>query len=404
MARVYLDHTSTTPLRPVAFEAMLPYLREHIADPGRVYHEGRTTRVAIEDAREQIAAFVGARPREVVFTSGGTESVVTALRGGFARGLDARGLDARGLDARGLDARGLGHVVTTAVEHSSVLETARALTGAELTVVGVDRSGRFDAAEVIDAIRHDTAIVSVQTANHEVGTLQPVAEVAAACRSRGVLVHIDACASLGQVALAFADLGADLCSIASHTLGGPKGVGAILVRRGLRIPPLMLGGAQERGRRAGIENLPAIAGFGAAVGELAATVSPSDGRNRLELEAARARDRTDRLARGALAVAGVERYGPNDPTGRLPNLVCLGIAGVEAEPILLGLDQHGVAVHSGSSCSSEVLEPSPVLAAMGVDADRSLRVSVGWSSVDSDIDRFLEAFPDVVDRLRSLRT
>ncbi len=389
MARVYLDHASTTPLRPAAFEAMLPYLREHMADPGRVYHEGRTTRVAIEDAREQIAAFVGARPREVVFTSGGTEAIVMALRGGFARGHDAHGRH---------------HVVTTAVEHSSVLETARALPGVELTVVGVDRSGRFDAAEIIDAIRPDTAIVSVQTANHEVGTIQPVAEVAAACRSRGVRVHVDACASLGQIALAFADLGADLCSITAHTLGGPKGVGALLVRRGVRIASLLLGGAQERGRRAGIENLPAIAGFGAAVGELAEIASPADGRSRLDAEVARARGHTDRLARGALAVDGVQRYGSPDPVERLPNLVCLGIAGVEAEPILLGLDQHGVAVHSGSSCSSEALEPSPVLAAMGVDADRSLRASVGWSSLDADVDRFLETFPVVVSQLRALRT
>jgi cysteine desulfurase len=354
---------------------MLPYLREHHGDPGRLHAEGRETRVAVESAREQVAALVGARPREVVFTSGGTEAVTSAIWGAVRR------------------AEGATHVVTTAVEHSSVLE-ACAREGVEVTIVGVDPTGRFDPAEIERAIRPDTALVSVQLANHEVGTIQPATDACEAARSRGVLVHVDACTAVGQIPVDFARLGADLLSVTAHKWGGPKGIGALLVRRGLRIPPLIVGGAQERSRRAGLENVPAIVGFGAA-----ALVLAEGG---LAREAAAATARTERLAAGTLAsVAGVSRLG--DPDARVPHLVCLGVDGVEAEPILLGLDQAGVAVHSGSSCSSETLEPSPVLLAMGADADRSLRVSVGWSTVDADVDAFLTAFPAVVARMRSLR-
>ena len=310
----------------------------------------------------------------MVFTSSGTEAINTAVWGALTR-------------------HGGGHVVTTAVEHSAVLE-ACARPSTEVTAVGVDRTGRFDADEVLDAIRPDTALVSVQLANHEVGTLQPAAEIAAGARERGVIVHVDACAAAGHAPVDFAALGADLCSVTAHKFGGPKGTGALLVRRGLRFPPFVVGGAQERAR-GGIEDVPAIVGFGVAAAELSG--------GGLEREADAARALTQRLARETLAaVPHVERFG--DANDCLPHLVCLGVAGVEAEPILLALDQHGVAVHSGSSCSSEALEPSPVLAAMGVDADRSLRASVGWNSTDADIDAFLGAFPGIVERLRGLRT
>jgi cysteine desulfurase len=374
--RAYLDHASTSPLRPVAFEAMLPYLREHHADPGRLHAEGRVTRVALEDAREQVAALFGARPREVVFTASGTEAVNTAVWGGVAR------------------ADSPGHIVTTAVEHSAVLDACRR-SGAEVSVAGVDRFGRYDPVEVLDAVRPETALVTVQLANHEVGTIQPAGEVATACRERGVLVHVDACMAAGHVPVDFGALGADLCSVSAHKFGGPKGAGALLVRRGLRLPPFVVGGAQERARRGGLEDVPAMVGFGAAAAEVAAD-------DRLAAEGRAQRELTDRVARDAPSrVGGVVLYG--DPEQRVPHLVCLGVEGVEAEPILLGLDQRGVAVHSGSACSSESLEPSPILAAMGVDADHSLRVSVGWSSVPEDVDAFLEAFPTVVDRLRALR-
>jgi len=359
---------------------MLPYLREHIADPGRVHTEGKATRVAIEAAREQVAALVGARPREIVFTATGTESINAAVWGAVARGADEQGTP--------------GHIVTTAVEHSAVLDACDR-SPADVTRVGVDRRGRVDPEEVIAALRPDTVLVSVQLANHEVGTIQRgFTEIAERARAVGALTHVDACAALGHVPVDFGALGVDLCSVTAHKLGGPKGAAALLVRRGLRIPPFVVGGAQERARRGGIEDVPAIVGFGAAAAELT-----TDGR--LDAEAERARAQTERITEAALAVDGVERFG--DPEARLPHLVCLGVAGVEAEPILLALDQRGVAVHSGSSCSSEALEPSPVLAAMGVDADKSLRPSVGWSTTDADVDAFCDAFGEVVGKLRALR-
>jgi cysteine desulfurase len=239
----------------------------------------------------------------------------------------------------------------------------------------------------------ETALVHVQWGNHEVGTLEPVAEVVAGCRERGVLVHVDAAQAVGHVAVDFGALGADLLSVSAHKLGGPQGVGALLVRRGLRLRPLLMGGEQERARRGGMENLAAAVGFGAAADVLSPGV--------VDEEAGRARHQTERVLELARGLDGVAAYG--DPDGRLPHLVCLGVDGVEAEAVLLGLDQAGVAVHSGSACSSESLEPSPVLAAMGVDAERSLRVSVGWSTTDADIEAFCDALPGVIERLRALR-
>jgi cysteine desulfurase len=379
VSRAYLDHASTSPLRPLALEAMLPFLTEHHGDPGRLHAEGRATRVAIEDAREQVAAFVGARPREVVFGASGTEAINTAVWGALARGRE----------------QGRTHVVTTAVEHSAVLEAVRRET-ADITTIGVDAHGRFDAAEVAAVVRADTVLVSVQLANHEVGTLQPAAEVGTLARERGAIVHVDACAAVGHVPVSFAALGADLCSITAHKLGGPKGAGALLVRRGLRLAPFVVGGAQERARRGGLENTAAIVGFGAACAWLT-------GDDRLAAEAHAAAALVDRAA-AVLDLLGVERFGDPDPRGRLPHLLCFGVEGVEAEPILLALDQRGIAVHSGSACSSELLEPSPVLAAMGVDADHSLRASVGWNTTVDDVDRFVDSLPTIIDRFRQMRT
>jgi cysteine desulfurase len=210
------------------------------------------------------------------------------------------------------------------------------------------------------------------------------------------MVHVDAASACGHLPIAFDELGADLLSVSAHKFGGPMGAGALLVRRGLRLPPLLLGGDQERARRGGLEDVPAWVGFGAAC----AALSSGDG---LEAEASRARDQTSRLRDAALAIPGVRAYGPSTASSRLPHLVCLGIEGVEAEGVLIGLDQAGVAAHSGSSCSSESLEPSPVLAAMGVDAEHSLRLSVGWSTSDSDIDAAIAALGPVIARLRALR-
>lgn len=338
------------------------------ADPARVHTEGRMARAAVEDARVQVATLLGARPREVVFTSGATEAINAAVWGAAS-------------------ARPGGTVVVPGVEHSAVRD-ASARTG-HMVVAPVDSVGRVDVAALVRLVDPGTALVHCQVGNHEVGTIQPVAEVAAACRGLGVLVHVDAAAAAGHVPVDFAGLGADLLSVSAHKLGGPKGAGALLVRRGLRLPPLLVGGDQERFRRAGMENVPAIVGFGAACASLD-----------LPGEATNARVSTDRLLAGALAVPGVEAYG--DPRDRLPHIACVGVAGVEAEGVLLGLDQAGVATHSGSACSSEALEPSPVLEAMGVEAERSLRLSTGWSTTTADVDAFLEVFPGVVARLRAL--
>lgn len=399
--RAYLDHSSTSPLRPAAAAAMLAWLSG--ADPARVHTEGRMARAALEDARSEVARLLGTRPRQVIFTSGATESVNAAVYGAVAAHPDRR------------------LVVMAEVEHSAVREASRRWAGGVLAVP-VEPDGTIVAEAVAEAVGRGgdgsgagrtggegrqgegsaggdgarVGLVHCQLANHEVGTLQPVAQVAEICRRHGVLLHVDAAAGAGHVPIDFDTLGADLLSLSAHTLGGPKGVGALLVRRGLRVPPLLLGGAQERARRGGLENLPAAAGFGAVAAELSAP-------GVLQAESAAAAGRTARLRELAVSIGGVDVYGPDDPGRRLPNLVCMGVSGVEAEPVLIGLDQAGVAAHSGSSCSSETLEPSPVLAAMGVDADHSLRLSVGWSTTDADIDRAVETLPRVVARLRALR-
>ncbi|HEY4929749.1 MAG TPA: aminotransferase class V-fold PLP-dependent enzyme [Acidimicrobiales bacterium] len=381
MARHYLDHASTTPLRTEARAAMDEWADLGVtADPGRVHTEGRMVRATLEDARDRIAALFGVRARQVVLTSGATEAVNTAVWGVLA-------------DDRGAP------VACAAVEHSAVRDgSARLGTVVEIDVDGL---GRITAAAVEMALERSLtghgrlpALLHCQVANHEVGTLQDVDEVVALGRERGIPVHVDASAAAGHVPLDLEGLGADLVSVSAHKLGGPAGVGALILRRGLRIEPLLVGGEQERGRRAGLEDVAGAIGFGAAAEALSNS-------GYLAGEAALARAQTEQLATAATVVDGVVLFG--DLERRVPHILCLGIAGVEAEPVLLGLDQAGVAVHSGSSCSSESLEPSPVLEAMGVDGERSLRLSVGWPTTDDDIGAFVGAFPGVVARLRDLR-
>lgn len=353
---------------------MTAWLARPLGDPSRVHTEGMTARVAVEQAREQVAQLLGARSREVVFTSGATEAIAAAAWGAAERG---------------------GHQVVTAVEHSAVRENA--MSSGDVTIVGVDGLGRVDPDDVVAALRADTSCVHIQWGNHEVGTLQPVAEVVARLRALGLgtLVHVDAAMAAGHVPIDFRSLGADLLSVSAHKFGGPPGVGALLVRRGLRLRALLRGGDQERARRAGYENVPAIVGFGAA----ALALRQDD---RLRVGATEERRLTDRVV-AAVASGSIDDvvvYG--DPVGRLPQLVCLGVPGIEPQAVLFGLDRRGVAAHSGSACASEGLEPSPVLEAMGVDAHRSLRVSTGWSSTDDDVDALLDALPRVIDELRAL--
>ena len=361
------------------------------ADPGRVHTEGRMVRAALEEARDQVAALFGVRPRQVVLTSGGTEAINSAVWGVLAGHISESGHASESGGRR-------APVACAAVEHSSVRDASARL-GA-LVTIPVDSQGRIHPDAVADAIAHSIqehgrppVLVHCQFANHEVGTLQDVAGVVDVCRNQGIPVHVDAVAAAGHVPVDIEALGADLVSVSSHKLGGPAGVGALVLRRGLRIEPLLVGGEQERGRRAGLEDVIGAIGFGAVAAALADTA-------RISAEAAESRRRTDRLLAAATSVEGVVPYG--DTVDRVPHILCLGIAGVEAEPVLLGLDQAGVAVHSGSSCSSESLEPSPVLEAMGVDGERSLRLSVGWTTTDDDIDAFTRSFAGVVGRLRDL--
>ena len=369
MSRHYLDHASTSPLRPAAAEAMRAWLDSSLAaDPSRIHTEGHASRVAVEEAREQVAALLGARGREVVFTSGATEAIAASTWGAVERGET---------------------VVCSAVEHSAVRLSAAAF-GRALTI-GCDRLGRIDVDAVAGAITDDTGLVNVQWGNHEVGTTQPVQAVVEVCRGRGVLVHVDAAQAAGHVPIDFVALGADLMSVSAHKMGGPAGVGALLVRRGLRLRPLLVGGDQERARRAGLENVAAVVGWGAAAEAIRANLAD---------EESTGRRLTERVIQAAEAVDGVEVLG--DPVDRVPHIVCLAVDGVEPQAVLLGLDQRGIAAHSGSACASEGLEPSPVLEAMGVDAQRSLRISVGWNTTDADIDALLAALPEVLSGLRAL--
>jgi cysteine desulfurase len=373
VSRHYLDHASTSPLRPEARAAMQEWLtRDDWADPGRLHEEGMTARHAVERAREAVATHLGARPREVVFTSGATEAIVAAVWGAAERG---------------------GHVVVTAVEHSAVRLAAEA--HAEVSVVGCDPTGRVDPDAVLAAVRPTTALVAVQWGNHEVGTLQAVADVVAGCRERGVLTLVDAAQAVGRAAVDFVGLGADLLAVSAHKEGGPTGIGALLVRRGLRLRPLLVGSDQERARRAGLENTPAIVGWGALAAAVAAGPAGTP-------EGERQEHLTRQLRAGLAVLDGVKVVG--HPTERLPHLTCCITEGVEPQAVLLGLDRAGVAAHSGSACATADLVPSPVLAAMGVDAHHSLRLSVGWSSTPADVDTVLGALPEILTGLRRLAT
>ncbi len=368
--RIYLDHNATAPLGPEVREAMLPFLGPP-ANPSSAHREGARARSALETARAEVAALVGAAPAEIVFTSGATEANNLALRG---------------------TAAGLG-IVTTAIEHASVLETARAL-GAPLSVVPVDREGRVDAGQVVAACDAATRLVSVGLANGEVGSLAPVAAITAGLRGNGVLVHSDAAQAAGRLPLDVAALGVDLLSLSAHKLGGPAGVGALWLRRGVELAAQTTGGSQERGRRAGTENVAAIVGFGVAAARARAALAAN---------AAAAARLVERLWTGLRTrVPGVVRNGPADGP-RLPNTLNVSFPGAAGESLLVLLDLAGVAVSLGSACAAGAAEPSHVLLAMGRDRDAArsgVRFSVGPSTTAADIDSVLELLPALVAQAR----
>lgn len=380
-APVYLDHNATTPVRPEVVEAMLPYLRGEFGNPNSVHSAGQRARRAVERAREQAAVLLSCRPDEIVFTSSGSEADNAALKGAAQAEWNRSGGKKR-------------HLVVLAVEHEAVLGAARQLCarGFEATFVGVDASCRADPAAVAAALRPDTCVVSVMYANNEVGTVQPVAEIARLCRDRGVLFHTDAVQAAGKVPLDFTALGADLMALSGHKLNAPKGVGALVVRKGAALVPLVAG-HQERNRRGGTENVAGIVAFGAAC-ELAARELPT---HPGELAALRRR-----LEAGVAAIPGSRVTVPGD--GRLPGTSHFCFSGVDGHSLVVALDLEGVCVSSGPACSAGATELSHVLKAMKVDpawGRGALRVSLGWGSTASDIDRLLAVLPGCVERLRA---
>ena len=359
--RIYLDHNATTPVAPPVADRMDAALREEFGNPSSVHHFGQRAKAAIDEARAAVAALIGAEASEIVFTSGGTESDNFAIRGA----------------AEALELTGRKHLVTTAIEHEAVINTFKALArrGWATTAVKVDQSGIVSPDAVTESLTDQTALVSVMHANNEIGTIQPVAEIARLAKARGALVHTDAVQSVGKIPVDIKALGVDLLSISAHKIYGPKGVGALWIRRGLRIAPLMTGGKHERSRRAGTENVAGIIGMGVAA-QLARAKMIEEGTRLAALR--------DSLEDGVLAaVSGTMINGARAP--RVPNTTNISFDRVEAESLLIALDLEGIAVSTGSACSSGTLEPSHVLKAMGFSAHRaqnSIRFSLGAATTD----------------------
>ena len=379
--RIYLDHNATTPLLPAVIDRMTAVLKEEFGNPSSVHHFGQQAKAAVDDARSEVAELIGADPSEVLFTSGGTEGDNIAIRGA----------------AEALEGTGRRHLVASAIEHEAVLNTLKALArrGWQTTLLPVDQSGVASPAALQEALTDRTVLVSVMHANNEIGTIQPVAELARLAHERGALFHTDAVQSAGKIPVNVKALGVDLLSVSAHKFYGPKGVGALWIRRGLRVLPLLTGGRQERSRRAGTENVPGIVGMG-----VAATIAAG----KMESEGSRLGALRDRLEAGILrAVPGTAVNG--SPDHRVPNTTNISFDRIEAESLLIALDLEGVAVSTGSACSSGTLEPSHVLKAMGFNAHRtqsSIRFSLGARNTDAEIDRVIAVLPGIVEKLRSL--
>ena len=375
---IYLDYNATTPLRPEVLEAMLPYLQMYFGNPSSVHWAGRQAKHGVEEAREQIAAFIHCRPAEVLFTSGGTESNNLALTG-VCNALRHKG----------------HHIITTAIEHSSILEPLDALAteGATVTILSVNSEGRVSADDLVTALRPETVLVSISLANHEIGTIQPIAALSRIVRERGICFHVDAVQAAGKLLLDVNSLGVDLLSLSAHKISGPKGIGALYVRKGTALTPLLRGGPQEREKRAGTENVAAIVGFG-----VAATLAAQD----LETSAAHCCHLTQQLCEGIVQrVPGTFLNSP--PHCRLPNTLNVGFSDATGEGLMMGLDLAGIAVSTGSACAAGSLEPSHVLLALGRNAQEAksaLRFSIGKETTEQEIDRVLEVLPQVVERVR----
>ncbi|MBP39242.1 MAG: cysteine desulfurase family protein [Dehalococcoidia bacterium] len=384
----YLDYAATTPVRSEVLELMLPYFTEKFGNPSSLYSLAGEARYGLDEAREKVAAVLGARSSEIVFTGGGSESNNLAIKGSAM-----------------MKSSAAGHITTTAIEHHAVIHPVEQLEklGYEATYVGVDSAGRIDPDEFAAAIRPDTFLASVMLVNNEVGTIQDVATIARRTREKSrqqggeILIHTDAVQGAGKLSLNVDELGVDLLSLSGHKIYGPKGTGILYVRRGVELEPLIAGGGQERQRRSGTENVANIVGIGEAL-----ALAEAERLSSIE----RMRDLSDRLIAGvAERIRGSSFNGSH--THRVPEISNFSFPGVEGEPILLGLDFQGIAASSGSACSSASLEPSHVLMAMGVDpglAVGSVRISMGRDTTETDIEDVLQALTDVVQQLETFPT
>ena len=377
---IYADNAATTRTSEAAIKAMLPFMTEVYGNPSSLHSYGQRAKEALESARARVAAVLGCETREVYFTSGGSESDNQAL------------ISAARIGGR----KGKKHIVSTAIEHHAVLHTLDALKkeGFDVTLVGVGENGIVPPEAVAAAIREDTCLVSVMFANNEIGTIQPIAEIGALCRARGVLFHTDAVQAVGQLHINVAEQNIDMLSLSAHKFHGPKGVGALYVKKGVPLTNVINGGAQERGKRAGTENLPAIAGMAAALEEAAAN---------MDVNAAKAKALRDRLISGLSRIPHSVLNG--DAEKRLPGNVSFCFEGIEGESLLLLLDDAGICASSGSACTSGSLDPSHVILAIGRPheiAHGSLRLTINAENTEEEIDYMIENVADVVARLRGM--
>lgn len=380
MRKVYLDNAATTALSPKVLEQMMPYLTTIYGNPSSPHSFGQEARKGVDHARDQVAKALNALPEEIIFTGCGTESDNTVIFGVAER-----------------YAKKGNHIITTNVEHHAILHTCEALEkrGVEVTYLPVDENGMVTAEQVANAITDKTILVSIMFANNEVGTIMPIAEIGKVCRERGVLFHTDAVQAVGHVPIDVKAMNIDMLSLSAHKFHGPKGVGALYMKKGIRLPSYVMGGAQERNRRAGTENVAGIVGLGAAIALATQT---------LEESAARMTKLRDKLIAGiAQRIPEVKLNG--HPTMRLPNNVNYSIKYIEGESILLMLDMNGIAASSGSACTSGSLDPSHVLLALGLShevAHGSVRLTLSDETTEEDIDYVLDVLPKVAERLRAM--
>lgn len=377
--KVYMDHAATTPVDPRVVDAMEPYFSEKYGNPSSLYTVGQEAREAVEEAREKVAKLLNGATGSVIFTSGGTESNNLALKGvAFANRKKGR------------------HIITTKIEHHAILEPCEWLAkqGFDVTYLPVDKYGLVSPGSLEDALRKDTILVSIMHANNEIGTIEPIKELAGIVKDHGAYFHTDAVQTYGKIPVDVQEMNVDLLSISSHKIYGPKGVGALYVRRGVRIDPLLHGGGHEFRKRSGTENVPGIVGLGKAA-EIAG--------KEMDREAKKLTKLRDRLIKGALAIENSRLNG--HPTKRLPNNANLVFFFVEGESLILELDFYGISANTGSACSSKTLEPSHVLSAIGLKPEEthgSLRLTLGRQNTKEEVDYVLEVLPKVVGRLRQI--